>query len=63
MTDAKYQQIKDALLAQRKKVTSSKRAAARFLREAGVMHLLVDSPDEKNKISTPVTRKPGNTSK
>lgn len=63
MTDAKYQQIKDALLAQRKKVTSSKRAAARFLREAGVIHLLVDPPREKSNASSTSSRETKNTSK
>lgn len=47
MNKKDYEALRQALQKQHKEVTSSKNAAEKFLREAGVLHLLV--PKEANK--------------
>lgn len=51
MTNARYQEIKDALIAQRKEVTSSREAATKFINDAGIRHLIVEAADPS--VQTP----------
>lgn len=55
MTPQQYKRLKAALIAQRKRVASSKEEASKFLDESGIRHLLVDIVPKKN--SKAATRK------
>lgn len=53
MSKKDYDALRKALLKQRKEITSSKTAAKKFLKDAGVLHLLV--PKGTN-MSAPIPR-------
>lgn len=45
MTNTRYQEIMQALIAQRKRVTSSREAATQFINDAGIRHLIIDGTE------------------